>query len=538
MNDKRIESYCRNLERLISERTYYEDYWQDVAKYVLPSRAFLMQWSPGSRRNTRIFDTTGIYANEQFAGGLHGMLTSPASRWFNLKLADPGYRLTEQDKLWLQHATDVVYNVFSSTESGFETQIHETYLELSAFGNGIIYADDKNGQIRFRSMPLSDCYLIENDSGMVDAIYRRIKWPAYRIMEMFNGKVSERIRKIFDQNPMEEVKICHVVERSNDFTGEYSDFDKPYKSCYFDFDGKTILREGGFNEFPYAVPRFSKRSGENYGFGPGMAALPDVKMLNRIAEVTIRGSEKLVDPPIMTWDDSVIGSWMFNPAGITKLRPDAPEPKPLMTNARPDFAFNLIEIYKTQVMKHFYVDWMNLPQGPQMTATEVLQRRDESMRLLGPIWARTNAELNGPLINRVFGLCVRMGKIMPPPDTLKGRNMKVEYSSPIAQAQRFSEMDSMNRTIQFGAFLAQYDPMVMGNFNLDEMVRYHGDINSMPQKLLVSADAQNNNRANAAQQQARAQEAQVAETEAKANKQQANAIKFMGQAGEVAQGAA
>lgn len=533
-NKSKIEKYCKNLERLVSERSYYESYWQDVAKYILPSRSFLTRYSPGQRRNALIFDTTGMYANEQFAGGLHGMLTSPASKWFSIRLQDPSIRTSENVKRWLQGATNVIYNIFSSVEAGFETQIHETYLDLSAFGTGVIYIDSRDRQIRFKSIPLSDCFIMENEAGMVDTLYRRIEWPVYKIMEMFAGNVSERIQKMYAQDAFQTAKICHVVERRRDWDGAYDQFNKPFTSCYFDFDGKAILREGGFDEFPYAVPRFSKRSGEQYGFGPGMQALPDVKMLNRIAEVTIRGSEKLVDPPIMVWDESVIGPWVFNPAGVNKLRPDAPEPKALQTNARPDFAFNLIEQYKMQVMKHFYVDWMNLPRGPQMTATEVVQRRDDSLRLLGPVWARTNAELNGPQITRVFGLAVRNGLIPRAPDEIRGMDLKIEYSSPIAQAQRFSELDSINRTIQFGAFLAQYDPMVMENFNKDEIVRYYGDVNSMPQVLMNPAQAVGQARAQVAETQARAQNAQTAEVEAKARKQEANAIKFMGQAGEVA----
>ena len=37
-----------------------------------------------------------------------------------------------------------------------------------------------------------------------------------------------------------------------------------------------------------------------------------------------------------------------------------------------------------------------------MTATEVLQRNEEKMRILGPVMGRIQSELLEPMINRVF----------------------------------------------------------------------------------------------------------------------------------------
>ena len=78
---------------------------------------------------------------------------------------------------------------------------------------------------------------------------------------------------------------------------------KPIASVYLDPEEKVIISEGGFDEFPYMAPRFLKSSFEiGYGRSPSMTALADIKMLNKMSEVTIRAAQKQVDPPLLVPD--------------------------------------------------------------------------------------------------------------------------------------------------------------------------------------------------------------------------------------------
>ena len=52
----------------------------------------------------------------------------------------------------------------------------------------------------------------------------------------------------------------------------------------------------------------------------------------------------------------------------------------------------------------FYVNQLMMQSGTQMTATEVLQRTEEKMRLLGPVLGRLQSELLQPLITRAFNI--------------------------------------------------------------------------------------------------------------------------------------
>ena len=56
----------------------------------------------------------------------------------------------------------------------------------------------------------------------------------------------------------------------------------PFSEYYFIPSEEMELEEGGYESFPYLVPRWSKLAGEKYGRSPAMQCLPDIQMVNRM----------------------------------------------------------------------------------------------------------------------------------------------------------------------------------------------------------------------------------------------------------------
>jgi hypothetical protein len=260
---------------------------------------------------------------------------------------------------------------------------------------------------------------------------------------------------------------------------------KPFYSCYVLKDKKIILREKGYNTFPYAIPRWTKISGEKYGRSPAMKCLPDIKMINQMMKVTIRSAQKVVDPPLMAPDDGAMGPIRTAPGAINYYRAGtADRIEPLVTGARIDFGFQIMEDVRTRIRSAFFIDQLQLRQGPQMTATEVMQRTEEQLRLLGPILGRQHNELLKPLIDRIFDILYRRGQLPPAPQALAGMKLEVQYSSMIARAQKTSELESLNRMFQIAAPLFQVDQTVTDNFNPDAAFRYIANTLSLPYELI------------------------------------------------------
>jgi hypothetical protein len=74
-------------QRLKSDRAVHEGLWQELADFIRPLRAeFTGTPAPGAKRHQKVFDSTPLIAADNFAGGLYGMMTNPANRWFSLRL--------------------------------------------------------------------------------------------------------------------------------------------------------------------------------------------------------------------------------------------------------------------------------------------------------------------------------------------------------------------------------------------------------------------------------------------------------------------
>jgi hypothetical protein len=148
-----------------------------------------------------------------------------------------------------------------------------------------------------------------------------------------------------------------------------------------------------------------------------------------------------------------------------------------------------------------------MQQGPQMTATEVIQRNEEKMRLLGPVLGRLQSELLKPLIDRTFSIILRKNLFMPVPEFLQGRDVEIEYVSPLAKAQKSTELQSIMRAIEILGSLSNVAP-VFDHINMDKLVRHLASIVGVPQKILKPQNQINAEREQAQQEQAQMQQMQ------------------------------
>ncbi len=287
-----------------------------------------------------------------------------------------------------------------------------------------------------------------------------------------------------------------------------------------------VVRTGGYNEFPYLVPRWSKATGEIFGRSPSFNALPDIKTLNKAVEIGLKAWAKAIDPPLLVQDDGVIGRVRMTPAGITVIRNDgAVKPLQIGTNWQiTDLKENQL---RTAIRQAYYSDQLQLQEGPQMTATEVQVRYELMQRLLGPTLGRFQSEFLNPLIERVFGIMYRAGALLKEPDIIQGTKIDVEYLGPLARSQRMEESVAIERLYSLAMNIAQIDPAIMDNIDHDEAVRLRGKLLGVPKTVLRGKDDVDNMRTMRAEQAQMAQMAQEQQALGKAQKDQAQAAKIL-----------
>ena len=514
-------------ESLKSYRTPWENLWQDCGEYVNPNRGDFstIRYRADTARYDKIYDTTAPLANENLASGLHGFLTSPSQRWFSLSTFDDEINEEYQVKEWLNKTTNILYDrVFNIPESNFNSQAHELYLDLGSFGTAVMMVQDNPGSgISFRTFHLADCYIQENDSGFVDTLYRRYKRTGRQLMERFGDAVPEKIIKISQKDPYREFEVIHAVEPSETYGDPIKKpTKKAFKSCYVLLEEKTLLEEGGFDEFPYMVPRWSKVAGEIYGRSPSMTSLPDIKMVNAMMKTIIKAAQKITDPPLLVPDDGFILPVRTVPGGLNFYRSGTQDRiEPLETKGRPDIGFDLLQNRREHIRAAFHVDWMQMPDqkgSPNMTATEVVARQEEKMRLMGPMIGRLQVEFLGPLIDRVFKIMMRKKQIPQPPGILEGQEMKILYTSPLARAQKSGQLMTITRLFESMVPLFQAKPDLLDNMNTDETFRYFHHLLDAPAKILNPEEKVQEERQQRQEQQEQMMQAEQAKMESESAK--------------------
>jgi hypothetical protein len=262
-----------------------------------------------------------------------------------------------------------------------------------------------------------------------------------------------------------------------------------------------------------------------------MTALPDVKMLNKMSETTIRAAQKQIDPPLMVPDDGFVLPIRTTPGSLNFYRSGTRDRlEPLNIGANNPLGLNMEEQRRNAIRQAFYVDQLLVGQTQTMTATEVLQRNEEKMRLLGPVLGRLQAELLQPLISRSFALLLRSGLLPPAPEELQGQDIDIEYVSPLAKAQKLTDLQSMLRGFEIMMQVSQVAP-VMDYLDDDKLVQYLVEVTGMPARIIKSDAEVARMRREQAEAQAEAQARQLQAENAANAGQAAPAIKAASEAG-------
>lgn len=478
------------LKRLKGERGTWENHWQEVTDYILPRKnTVLNSKSPGQKRTWQLLDNIGVYCNELLAGALQGMLTNPDLPWFEFTTGD--IMLDQQDDVakWLQNTARRVLAVLNN--SNFQTEVHELYIDIGSIGTSLMQIeDDDETVVRFSTKFIAEYFIKENNRGFVDQVYREWKWDAQRIVQEFGIKnVPPLVQKAYEKGD-ESSKFCviHAVYPKKLLDGE--DTSKmPYASQYFISEEDFEISVGDFGTFPFAVPRWSKAAGEEYGRSPGMNALPELKVLNKMNETMLKGAQKMVDPPLQLPDDGFVMPLETGPAGLNFYRSGTTDLiKPIFNDTNVEFGYQAMQDRRQRVKDSYYVDQLKLPpqQNTPMTATEVMQRTEEAMRLLGPLLGRMNSEFLRPLIQRVYNIMVEKKLIDQAPDALAASRVDVRYSSLIAKSQRVNEAQGILRTMGAAASFIQISPAAAQNFDADAAVRLLGQYYGAPTQIFKS----------------------------------------------------
>lgn len=479
------EIVITQYEKCSQDKQNFMRVWQDISDLIVPTKNDILNVSiPGESKYNNIYDNTPIVSNEYLAGALHGMLTSPTSPFFGLSTGNLDLDNDDDVREWIQDVVRTMHDQLNN--SNFQTEVHEYYINLCGFGNGpLLIEEDVKEMFRFSSRSLKEVCIHENSKGYVDTFYRSFKYKPRDFMDEFDQKdLPQEIKDDFKNGKTNEREVIHTVY-PRELLQDYTQSKFPFISQYVLREKKINLSVGGYREFPLVFGRWSRVSGEDYGRGPGERALPSARTLNEMKKTTIRGAQKVVDPPVQMPDDGFVLPLITRPSGINYYRAGSQDRVESMFNdSRIDFGYQAMDREIVAIREAFYVDQLKLREGPQMTATEVQERIDQALKIMAPMLGRQQSEFLAPLIMRCYGIMERRGAFKKPPPKITGKLLKIYFSSVMAQALRSSEITNIQRTFQATAPLVAVNPNVMDNVNADKTFKRIAKLQNFPQECL------------------------------------------------------
>ena len=476
-------------------------HWREISDYLLPrsGRFMATDRNRGDKRHRAILDDTATAALDILAAGLMAGMTSPARPWFRLTTSDPDLDESDAVKRWLADVTRLMQMVFS--RSNTYRALHSMYEELGAFGTAssfILY--DYDNVIHHYPLSIGEFALACDYRGHVNTMYREYQMTVEQMIGQFGrDAVSQTVRTLYDRHALDQwVTVLHLVEpRREREKGKRDAANMAWKSVYLEMAGDSddkYLRESGFQDFPAICPRWKLRTGDIYGESPAMRALGNLMQLQQEQLRKAQGIDYLTNPPLQVPSSAKAYELDTLPGGISYV--DGAAASGGIRSAfdvRIDLSHLLEDIrdVRDRINRSFFADiFLMLANGvnPQMTASEIAERHEEKLLMLGPVLERLHNEILDPLIDMTFSRMVAAGIVPPPPEELQGMKLNVEFVSMLAQAQRAIATNSVDRYVGNLGVIAQMKPDVLDKFDADRWADTYADMLGVDPELIVPGD--------------------------------------------------
>ncbi|MCL2538476.1 MAG: portal protein [Alphaproteobacteria bacterium] len=409
MTEKIISLYKQSL----AGRDAWTRRWAQCQRYTMPAN---------DDDTSLLFDATAGDAVDLLAANMFSLLTPPESGWISLSRAtefspDPEF------------TTDALRNHLN--DSNFYTTIHQCYLDMTILGTAcLFFAENPIGTesaFNFTAIPMNDISVLRGAGGDLTAVFHTTSMPAIDLMEKYPAWTPPAaMRDSIKQNPEMQLRLVQSV---------INDTDTWTFTAWIDCGGEienNIVATGKFDQCPYIIFRWSAAAGESYGRSPVLRALPDIKTANKVVELVLKNATIAVSGIWQADDDGVINLSNINltPGAIIPKAVGSSGLTPLRSGADFDVSQLVLGDLRARIRHALLADRLSILSDKEMTATEIIARNTDMMRVLGATYGRLLGELIRPLVSRGLAILARRGIIDP---ISLHNDARLAYVAPIAQ---------------------------------------------------------------------------------------------------------
>ncbi len=495
INTRGSDVQRRRLSALKTERASFDPLYRDISRMLLPMAGRFATSRRNQRRDSSIIDQTGSQAHKILISGMMAGMTSPARPWHRLQTTDPALNDHGPVKKWLDDVNGIVRDIFT-TSNFYRTQATR-YGEITSFGTtASLDLDHYENVVHFYPLTTGQFWIAQDQYGQVDTLYRQSELTVENLVAEYGlENVSQTVKNLYDRGQYDAtVKITQAIEprKERDHTRR-DNVNMRWRSCAFE-DGENntaYLRESGFQSFPARVARWDLLSEDIYGTDcPGIDSLRAIEQLQLLSIDKGKAIQHMSNPAIAAPAGIQLRDTL--PGGVATYTGELQTVRNLR-DVRIDLGAVLNDIHdvRQRLDTHFYADlfqMINRSQDRQRTATEIAERHEEKLLMLGPVLERLNHEDLSPAIKSVFHRAFNAGMLPQVPPEMSGADIKIEFVSIMAQAQKLVGLTSMDQLLVTIGNVAQLKPNVVDKLNHDVWVDKAADILGVDPDLIVAND--------------------------------------------------
>ena len=490
ITQEEVQEILSDFEYLDNENANYRAYTQDLADFVVPRKAWINSIrSKGERiKFNFLYDTTATRALRIMAAGFHSNLTNPTSRWFAFETHNRDLMEIWAVRDWLRKCEDKIFSVFNG--SNFYNVIQEFYTDFGAFGTGtFLMLEDSKEVVQFQEIPVQEVNRVLDTNGNLIGMYRKFRLRAMQAYRLWGENVGKSVLEGLKENKYQEYEfVHHVSERYSRDVSKSDAFNMKYRSLWIALKDQHVIQESGFYEMPYMSEVFYRDANDPNGFSPAMDNFATIKLVNAMKKTIIRAGMKQADPPLVMPRKGFILPLNFNPAAMN-YRDDSTsndDIQQLPVGKNMGINVDLIQLEQKNIEEGMFVPLFRALAEitKQMTIPEVQRRVAENMVLLGPVINRAIHGILDPTIERMFNILYRNGDIPTPPEEIQEQNFKPVYLSPLAKAQRASEIGDIQSFLSDVSAIASVLPSALDNVDEDETVNILSRVRGIPPRML------------------------------------------------------
>jgi hypothetical protein len=527
VRDQRPESrYLRRLAGLKAVRRPWEDEWKNVTKLIFPRRNTWTLSQQGAKGvDEEVYDTVALEALNLMADGLIGNLVPAGLPFFKFQPQLSRFAAYPPLRKILDQYGDQITGVLN--RSNFNLDNGEAFPDACGLGTAVTFIDEdpSTGRVMFSSRHIKECYIAENRWGLVDTLYREFEMSRENLLDQFYDSLDDNMMRLAEDKPDDMVKVLHVVEPSSK--------DGVFEEAYLLTEAmasqdEKMLYTGERQYFPYNVWRFRKNSDEVYGRCPGIDCFWEVSMINQQSKTMAEAAHKAVDPPLIA-SQGLNGRIKKNPGAFTYRSGPQDTVQSLYGAGLGQYPLGIdamerrAEIIRRHFRYSFFSDLLRNADNPgrERTATEINAIEAQKAALLGSSIGRVTKERLEPIINTIFQIEARSGRLPPVPpelEQLAGMGIEVEYTGPLARKlkQYLSSQGLVDGT-QIVAGIAQINPQTLDLYDWDYISKQTSKTNGMPEEAFLDPKVVMQVRQARAEQQQAMQQLQMEEIAAKTN---------------------